>query len=174
MPFEHQNGLKLDQDIVQHAIEPSLFARTQRWQPGEYVCFDVHPFRPTKVEHWLAHLDNSRRTFLRLVEKACSFNDKKAQGLIADRISCSARPDGDRHLLGRCREKAETKARGNRNVECWSSERRVLGRNLSVRCSGSVFSVDVRCSMFNVHGHSLAAHSISFHPPQYQPQTQAD
>ena len=37
---------------------------------GEYICFDVHPFRTTKPEHWMNHLVNSRRTFLLLVEKA--------------------------------------------------------------------------------------------------------
>ena len=52
---------------------------------GEYVCFDVHPFRPTKVEHWLKHLENSRRTFLHLVDKARSFDEAKAKVLIADR-----------------------------------------------------------------------------------------
>jgi hypothetical protein len=52
---------------------------------GEYVCFDVHPFRPTKVEHWLKHLANSRRTFLHLVEKARSFDEAKARVLVSDR-----------------------------------------------------------------------------------------
>ena len=52
---------------------------------GEYIAFDVHPFRTTKVEHWVAHLDNSRRTFLRLVEKSRTFDEEKAQELITDR-----------------------------------------------------------------------------------------
>jgi hypothetical protein len=52
---------------------------------GEYVCFDVHPFRTTKPEHWLAHLDNSRRTFLKLVRKARTYPEKQAQALIAAR-----------------------------------------------------------------------------------------
>ena len=43
------------------------------------------PFRHTKVEHWLAHLLNSRRTFLNLVQKSRSFNEKQAQALIKDR-----------------------------------------------------------------------------------------
>jgi xylose isomerase len=45
----------------------------------------VHPFRTTKVEHWLRHLDNSRRTFLALLAKARSFDEAKAKVLIADR-----------------------------------------------------------------------------------------
>ena len=42
----------------------------------------MHPFRPT---HWQAHLANSRRTFLKLVKKARTYPEKKAQALIADR-----------------------------------------------------------------------------------------
>src|SRR3974390_193347 len=87
-----QNGLKFDQDkpfgssnlrVAFNQVRP--LERNGYGTDGEFVCFDVHPFRPTKVEHWLAHLDNSRRTFLRLLEKARSFDDKKAQALIADR-----------------------------------------------------------------------------------------
>src|SRR5882672_9673468 len=68
---------------------------------GEYVCFDVHPFRPTKVEHWLAHLDNSRRTFLRLVEKARTFDDRKAQHLIGDRNYAALDQLVLNHLMGK-------------------------------------------------------------------------
>ena len=68
---------------------------------GEYICFDVHPFRPTKVEHWMAHLDNSRRTFLRLLEKARSFDDKMAQQLSADRNYAALDQMVIEHLLGK-------------------------------------------------------------------------
>jgi hypothetical protein len=68
---------------------------------GEYVCFDVHPFRTTKVEHWAAHLDNSRRTFLRLVQKARSFNEKKARELIANRDYAALDQMVLEHLMGR-------------------------------------------------------------------------
>jgi len=44
---------------------------------GEYVCFDVHPFRTTKVEHWLAHLDNSRRTFFAPARKKLALSMKR-------------------------------------------------------------------------------------------------
>jgi len=67
---------------------------------GEYVCFDVHPFRTTKVQHWLAHLDNSRRTFLRLVEKARSFNENQAQQLIGDRNYAALDQLVLEHLMG--------------------------------------------------------------------------
>lgn len=86
-----QNGLKFDQDKPfgsanlrvafnqVRALERNGYGRR-----GEYVCFDVHPFRTTRPEHWLKHLANSRDTFLRLVEKARSYPEKEAQALIAD------------------------------------------------------------------------------------------
>jgi xylose isomerase len=67
---------------------------------GEFVCFDVHPFRTTKVEHWLAHLDNSRRTFLKLVEKCRSFDEKKAQQLVAGRDYAALDQMVLEHLMG--------------------------------------------------------------------------
>src|SRR6476469_4341019 len=87
-----QNGLKFDQDkpfgsnnLRSAFNQVRALERNQYGKNGEYVCFDVHPFRPTKVEHWTAHLDNIRRTFMRLLEKARSFNEKNARNLIADR-----------------------------------------------------------------------------------------
>ena len=103
-----QNGLKFDQDKPfgsanlrvafnqVRALERNGYGRR-----GEYVCFDVHPFRPTKVQHWLAHLDNSRRTFLKLVQKARSFNETKAKELIADRNYQALDQMVIEHLLGR-------------------------------------------------------------------------
>jgi xylose isomerase len=67
---------------------------------GEFVCFDVHPFRTTKPEHWLAHLDNSRRTFLKLVKKARSFDEKNARQLIADRNYAELDQVVLEHLMG--------------------------------------------------------------------------
>jgi len=61
----------------------------------------VHPFRTTKVEHWVAHLDNSRRTFLRLVEKSRTFNEKKAQELIAERNYAALDQMVLEHLMGK-------------------------------------------------------------------------
>jgi xylose isomerase len=103
-----QNGLKFDQDKPfgsanlrvafnqVRALERNGYGRR-----GEYVCFDVHPFRPTKVEHWLAHLTNSRRTFLKLVEKVRTYPEKQAQALIADRNYAALDQMVIEHLLGR-------------------------------------------------------------------------
>lgn len=87
-----QNGLKFDQDKpfgstnLRSAFDQVRVLEQNKYGAnGEYVCFDVHPFRTTKVEHWAAHLDNSRRTFLRLLEKVQSFDEVRARELIADR-----------------------------------------------------------------------------------------
>ena len=102
-----QNGLKFDQDKpFGSANLRSAFNQVQALERsgygsgGEYVCFDVHPFRTTRPEHWLAHLDNSRRTFLRLVEKARTFDDAAAQSLIADRDYAALDQMVIEHLLG--------------------------------------------------------------------------
>src|SRR5512134_564931 len=87
-----QNGLKFDQDkpfasanLRSAFNQVRALERNRYGRNGEYVAFDVHPFRTTKVEHWLNHLVNSRKTFLRLVEKARTFNEKSAKQLVADR-----------------------------------------------------------------------------------------
>jgi len=87
-----QNGLKYDQDKpfgsanLRGAFDQVRVLEQNKYgSRGEYVCFDVHPFRTTKPEHWLAHLDNSRNTFLKLVEKARSYDEAKANSFIADR-----------------------------------------------------------------------------------------
>src|SRR6266568_3965271 len=67
---------------------------------GEYVCFDVHPFRTTRPEHWMDHLLNSRRTFLRLVDKARAFDETAANQLIADRNYQALDQMVIEHLLG--------------------------------------------------------------------------
>lgn len=87
-----QNGLKFDQDKPFASTnlrcafnQVRALERNDYGRRGEYVGLDVHPFRPTKVEHWLRHLENSRRTFLHLVEKARTFDEAAAKALIADR-----------------------------------------------------------------------------------------
>jgi xylose isomerase len=103
-----QNGLKFDQDKPFASAnlrvafnQVRALERNQYGRNGEYVCFDVHPFRPTKPEHWLAHLDNSRKTFLLLLAKARSFNEKAAQKLIADRDYQGLDQMVIEHLLGK-------------------------------------------------------------------------
>jgi xylose isomerase len=103
-----QNGLKFDQDKPFGSAnlrvafnQVRALERNHYGRDGQFVCFDVHPFRPTKPEHWLGHLENSRRTFLRLVEKSRSFDEKAAQALIADRDYQALDQLVLEHLLGR-------------------------------------------------------------------------
>ncbi len=103
-----QNGLKFDQDKPfgsanlrvafnqVRSLEQNGYGRN-----GEYICFDVHPFRTTSEEHWLAHLDNSRRTFLRLLEKARSFNDSEAKALVQKRDYAALDQMVIEHLLSK-------------------------------------------------------------------------
>ncbi|MDB6129296.1 MAG: xylA 2 [Verrucomicrobiales bacterium] len=87
-----QNGLKYDQDkpfgssnLRSAFNQVRVLERNGYGKKGEYVCFDVHPFRPTKMEDTVKHLDYSRRTFLHLVEKVRSFDEKRASQLIVNR-----------------------------------------------------------------------------------------
>lgn len=103
-----QNGLKYDQDRpfgctnLRSAFDQiRALERNGYGRKGEYVCFDVHPFRTTKEEHWLDHLTNSRRTFLRLLEKVRSFDEKAAQALVADRNYQALDQMVIEHLMGK-------------------------------------------------------------------------
>lgn len=103
-----QNGLKFDQDKpfgstnLRSAFDQVRVLEQNKYgSNGEYVCFDVHPFRPTRVEHWLAHLDNSRRTFLKLVQKARTYNEARARQMIADRNYQALDQYVIEHLLGK-------------------------------------------------------------------------
>src|SRR5262245_62616240 len=85
-----QNGLKYDQDrpfgnvSLRSAFDQvRSLERHGYGRNGEYVCFDVHPFRTTKAEHWMDHLIHSRQTFLRLVDKARSFDEVTARRFVA-------------------------------------------------------------------------------------------
>jgi xylose isomerase len=103
-----QNGLKYDQDRpfgctnLRSAFDQiRALERNGYGKKGEYVCFDVHPFRTTKEAHWLDHLTNSRRTFLRLLEKVRSFDEKAAQALVADRNYQALDQMVIEHLMGK-------------------------------------------------------------------------
>jgi xylose isomerase len=103
-----QNGLKFDQDkpfgsnnLRVAFNQVRALERNGYGKNGEYVCFDVHPFRTTKAEHWLAHLDNSRKTFLRLLDKARSFDESKAGRLIVNRDYQALDQFVIGHLLGK-------------------------------------------------------------------------
>jgi xylose isomerase len=103
-----QNGLKYDQDRpfgctnLRSAFDQvRVLERNGYGKKGEYVCFDVHPFRTTKPEHWMEHLVNSRGTFLKLVQKARSFDEEKAQKFVAERNYQALDQMVIEHLLGR-------------------------------------------------------------------------
>jgi xylose isomerase len=103
-----QNGLKYDQDKPFGSVslrsafdQVRVLERNGYGRRGEFICFDVHPFRTTRPEHWRAHLANSRRTFLRLVAKARSFDEKSAQKLIAARDYQALDQMVIEHLLGK-------------------------------------------------------------------------
>jgi xylose isomerase len=103
-----QNGLKFDQDkpfgssnLRSAFNQVRALERNQYGRKGEYVCFDVHPFRTTQPEHFLAHLENSRRTFLKLLGKARSFDEARATQLIAVRDYQGLDQMVIEHLLGK-------------------------------------------------------------------------
>src|SRR6266481_141959 len=103
-----QNGLKFDQDKPFGSAnlrvafnQVRALERNSYGKNGEFICFDVHPFRTTKGEHWVAHLENSRRTFLLLLEKARSFDEKQANKLISDRNYAALDQMVIEHLMGR-------------------------------------------------------------------------
>ncbi len=102
-----QNGMKFDQDKpfgsanLRVAFNQVMaLERNGFGKHGEYVCFDVHPFRTTHPKHLMLHLDNSRKTFLHLLEKARTYPEKAAQALIADRNYQDLDQLVIEHLLG--------------------------------------------------------------------------
>ena len=103
-----QNGLKFDQDKpfgsanLRGAFNQVRVLEKHKYgSNGEYVCFDVHPFRTTKPEHYVDHLTNSRRTFMKLVAKARSFPEKVAAQMIAERNYQALDQLVIEHLLGK-------------------------------------------------------------------------
>ena len=107
MHLNDQNGLKYDQDRpfgctnLRSAFDQvRALERNGYGKKGEFVCFDVHPFRTTKPEHWMEPLLNSRRTFLHLLDKVRSFDEKAMQKLVADRDYQAVDQMVIEHLLG--------------------------------------------------------------------------
>jgi xylose isomerase len=102
-----QNGLKFDQDKPFGSVslrsafnQVRALERNGYGKKGEYVCFDVHPYRTTKPENWAEHLINSRKTFLKLVQKARLFDESAAQKLIEQRNYQALEQMVIDHLLG--------------------------------------------------------------------------
>ena len=60
----------------------------------------AHPFRTTREGQWMDHLVNSRRTFLRLVDKARAFDEARARDLAATRDYQALDQMVIEHLLG--------------------------------------------------------------------------
>jgi xylose isomerase len=102
-----QNGLKFDQDKPFGSAnlrvafnQVCALERNGYGRNGEYVCFDVHPFRPTQPGDWIAHLENSRHTFLKMVEKVRTYPEKTAKALIAARNYAALDQLVIEHLMG--------------------------------------------------------------------------
>jgi len=102
-----QNGLKFDQDKPFGSVnlrtafdQVRVLERHGYGSEGEYVGLDVHAFRTTTLERGFDHAVNSRRTFLRLVDKVRAFDEEAAQSLIAERDYQGLDQLVIEHLLG--------------------------------------------------------------------------
>lgn len=103
-----QNGLKFDQDKpfgsanLRGAFnQVRVLEKNGYGKKGECVAFDVHSFRSTKIEQCVDHLSNSRRTFLRLVDKVRTFDEASAQKMIAERDYQALDQMVLEHLMGK-------------------------------------------------------------------------
>ncbi len=103
-----QNGLKFDQDKPFGSVSlRSAFDQVRVLDRHSYgdshnacVAFDAHAFRTSTIEHALDHAINSRKTFLRLLEKVRSFDEAAAAALIAKRDYQALDQMVIDHLLG--------------------------------------------------------------------------
>ena len=102
-----QNGLKFEQDkpfgssnLRSAFNQVRCLERNRYGRRGEKIAFEVYPFRPTKTEHMLDHLINSRGTFLHLLEKVRSFDERAARELVADRNYQALDQMVIEHLIG--------------------------------------------------------------------------
>jgi len=88
-----QNGLKFDQDKPFGSVSlRSAFGQVMAIERHQYgssngacIAFDTHAFRTSDVKHGLDHAINSRKTFLRLLEKSRTFDRNQADQMIAKR-----------------------------------------------------------------------------------------
>lgn len=87
-----QNGLKFDQDKSFGAAnlrvafnQVRVLERANYAKSGRMVGLDVKAMRTQKADVATAHLANSRKTFLALVEKVRSFDTKREEKLRAER-----------------------------------------------------------------------------------------
>jgi xylose isomerase len=103
-----QNGLKYDQDKAFGSVDlrrafnqVRVLERHGYGSNGEWVGLDVKAMRTQKRESSFAHLAHSKETFLHLLEKVRSFDEKAAAALIAERDYEGLDQLILRHLLGR-------------------------------------------------------------------------
>ena len=88
-----QNGLKFDQDKPFGSVNlRSAFDQIRVLEKGGFgandgacIAFDVHSFRTSSIDHALDHAVNSRKTFVRLLEKVRSFDESRVAKLVAAR-----------------------------------------------------------------------------------------
>jgi xylose isomerase len=78
-----------------------ILERNRYGSRGESLAFEVYPFRTTKDEHVMAHLENSRNTFLRLVEKVRTFDEVRAREFVANRNYQALDQMVIEHLMGK-------------------------------------------------------------------------
>lgn len=101
-----QNSLKFDQDKpfgsnnLRSAFNQVRVLERHQYGNAGYVALDVHSFRTTMPEHSVDHLANSRKTFLRLLEKVRSFDEAAAARLIEARDYQALDQLVIEHLLG--------------------------------------------------------------------------
>ena len=105
-----QNGLKYDQDKAFGSVDlrrafnqVRVLEKHGYGSNGEWVGLDVKAMRTQKRESSFAHLEHSKETFLHLLEKVRSFDEKAAAALIAGRDYEGLDQLILRHLLGRGR-----------------------------------------------------------------------
>lgn len=85
-----QNGLKFDQDKpfgsvnLRSAFDQVRVLEQHRYGRDDNACvaIDAHSFRTTSIDDPIAHAVNSRKTFLRMLEKVRSFDEAEATRLI--------------------------------------------------------------------------------------------
>jgi xylose isomerase len=106
--FNDQNGLKYDQDKAFGSVDlrrafnqVRVLERHGYGGQGEWVGLDVKAMRTQRREKSFAHLAHSKETFLLLVDKARSFDEKAAAKLTAERDYEALDQMVLRHLMGR-------------------------------------------------------------------------
>jgi xylose isomerase len=102
-----QNGLKYDQDkcfgsanIRAAFNQVRVLEENGYGRRGEFIGLDVKAIRTQKQDKSTAHLANSRKTFLHLVEKVRTFDRELERQLIAERDYEELDAYTLRHLMG--------------------------------------------------------------------------